>query len=163
MSRKSTGSKCLHCNQLFVPDFRNRHHQRYCAKADCRRVSKQQSQRRWLEKPANRDYFRGPDNTARVQAWRQQHPGYWKRSQKSTPPLQEVCPVQPSEVQPIPQSRDLLPLQDLCLAQPPLLVGLISSFIGSPLQEDIVGHLRHLIAKGREILGPDAQGLCAKP
>jgi hypothetical protein len=59
-------------------------------------------------------------------------------------------------VEPVPPPRHLAPLQDLCQAQEPLLVGLISSFIDSALQEDIAGHLRRLIARGREILGQHA-------
>ena len=42
----------------------------------CRRVSKAASQARWLGRPKNRDYFRGPENVARVQAWRAADPGY---------------------------------------------------------------------------------------
>ena len=51
--------KCLCCGGLFRPDPRNRRHQRYCSQPACRKASKAASQRRWLGKPDNRDYFRG--------------------------------------------------------------------------------------------------------
>ena len=58
--------KCRHCGQLFRPDPRNLRHQRYCSAKECRRASKAASQRRWLAKAENRDYFRGPEQMARV-------------------------------------------------------------------------------------------------
>ena len=50
------------------------------AKPGCRKASKADSQRRWLQKPENRDYFRGPEHVQRVQRWREAHPGYWRRA-----------------------------------------------------------------------------------
>jgi hypothetical protein len=50
--------KCIHCKQFFVPDVRQRTRQCHCAQPDCRRESKAASQRRWLGRPENRDYFR---------------------------------------------------------------------------------------------------------
>ena len=61
-----TRRKCRHCGQLFRPDPRNLRHQRYCSAKECRRASKAASQRRWLAKTENRDYFRGPEQMARV-------------------------------------------------------------------------------------------------
>ena len=61
--------KCLHCRELFRPDPRNLRHQRYCRKPECRKASKAASQGRWLAKAQNRDYFRGAENTRRVQEW----------------------------------------------------------------------------------------------
>jgi len=46
---------------------------------DCGRAGKAASQRRWLHKPKNRDYFKGPANVQRVQTWRAAHPGYSRR------------------------------------------------------------------------------------
>ena len=68
--------KCCHCNEFFLPDARHRQRQRYCAAPQCRRVSKAASQRRWLSRPENRDYFRGPDNVERVRTWRAAHPDF---------------------------------------------------------------------------------------
>ena len=71
--------KCLFCGTLFGADARNARHQKYCCAVACRKASKAASRRAWLAKPENQDYFRGPENVARVQAWRAAHPGYWRR------------------------------------------------------------------------------------
>ena len=85
--------KCLHCRELFAPDYRNRERQKYCSKPECQRASKRASQQRWFQKPENRDYFRDQENIERVRKWRPAHPGYWKRSgQKKAAPLQDPCP-----------------------------------------------------------------------
>ena len=81
--------KCLNCKQLFRPDPRNLRHQRYCTGDACRRASKTASQRRWLNKAENRDYFCGPDQLARVQHWRRQHPGYARRGTRKENALQD--------------------------------------------------------------------------
>ena len=53
--------KCLNCRRLFRPDPRTVRHQRYCSEPACRKASKVASQARWLAKPQNRNYFRGPE------------------------------------------------------------------------------------------------------
>jgi hypothetical protein len=126
--------KCLNCGALYRPDPRNLRHQRYCSQPACRRASKAASQQRWLAKGANRDYFRGPEQVARVRDWRAAHPGYWRQS---TSPLQEHSLTQVSE--PIEKTASLAgsPLQDLSHAQPLVLIGLIAHLTGAALQEDI--------------------------
>jgi hypothetical protein len=83
--------KCLSCQEFYRPDHRNLRHQRYCSKPACRKESKAQSQRRWLQRPENENYFRGPDNSRRVKHWRKRNPGYWRKKKSSAQrPLQEV-------------------------------------------------------------------------
>ncbi len=143
--------KCLCCEEIFQPDPRNRHHQRYCSKPACQRASHAASQRRWLRKPENRDYFRGPIHVARVQAWRRAHPGYGKRapSQKGLP-LQDDCRAQ--HVDSSTQSTNLA-LQEIISSQSLVLLGLIAHFTDSPLQESIVRTTRRLVELGRDVLG----------
>ena len=74
--------KCRNCKYLFVPDPRNQNRQEYCDKTECLKASKAASQKKWLTKPENKDYFTGPDNVKRVQEWRKKNPDYWKRSKK---------------------------------------------------------------------------------
>ena len=81
--------KCRHCGQLFRLDPRNLRHQRYCSAKECRRASKAASQRRWLAKAENRDYFRGPEQMARVRAWRAAHPGYARKKSSRRRALQD--------------------------------------------------------------------------
>ena len=56
-------NKCRHCRKLFIPDPRNANRQDYCFETECRKASKRASQRRWLKKPENRNYFRSPEKT----------------------------------------------------------------------------------------------------
>ena len=75
MSRQQTRRKCRCCTKFFIPDPRNQTRQHYCPQPACRQASKAASQRRWLSKAANSDYFRGADQVLRVQLWRKSHPG----------------------------------------------------------------------------------------
>lgn len=145
--------KCRNCGQLFNPDPRNRYHQKYCSGVACRRASKAASQRRWLAKPANRNYFRDPAHVARVQRWRATHPGYWRRSgAQRGDALQEHCREQPIEDKGKTVTLLDSALQDLLFSQPYVLIGLIANLTGSALPEDIARSGRHLQQLGRDIL-----------
>jgi len=147
--------QCRHCQALFDPDPRNVRHQKYCAKVECRKASKVASQRRWLNKAVNKNYFRGPENVLRVQTWRQAHPGYWRRKRSiSNEALQDDSLAQTIEL--ADESGILMTstLQDL-LANPSLiLIGLIAHITGYTLQDDIVDTGRRLVGLGGDILNP---------
>jgi hypothetical protein len=149
--------KCRHCGELFGPDPRNLRHQHYCSKPPCRKASKADSQRRWLGKAPNRDYFRGAANVQRVRTWRAAHPGYWKRSQPQTRSALQADSLR--------QSIDLKgksptltgsALQDLFGAQAFVLIGLIANLTGLAQQEDIVQTGHRLQQLGQDILS----GVC---
>jgi len=128
--------KCLHCGELYRPDPRNLRHQRYCSQPQCRKASKAASQRRWLAKAQNRDYFRGAANVERVRAWRAAHPGYWRRAgAQSTSALQEDSLAQPIETHEKSRTLTTPALQDLLYAQPVVLIGLIANLTGTALPE----------------------------
>lgn len=158
MKKKRRG-KCPHCRELFRPDPRNRHHQRYCSKAECQRASKAASQRRWLDKPANREYFRGPAHVERVRCWRAAHPEYWRRPVQAPLPLQEVISAQATESAVKTGFLAEVPLQELSTGQPLVLMGLIAHLTGAALQEDIARTTRGLRQLAEDILG----GRCASP
>ena len=163
--------KCLFCGAFFRADPRNARHQNYCSEPGCRRVSKAASRRAWLAKAENQDYFRGPENVARVQAWRAEHPGYWRRpkGQRGMPPdaplaLQDLCPLQAIEIVDDCKNEPPAALQDLLLYQPAVLIGFIAQFTGSTLQDDIARSTRRLIELGHDILAGrigDAPQTCA--
>jgi hypothetical protein len=91
----SAQQKCQHCKEFYLPDRRNLHHQRYCAEPACRRQSKAESQRRWVQKPENQNYFSGSQNSQRVKEWRKRNPGYWrKKNPPPQEPLQDLCTTQ---------------------------------------------------------------------
>ena len=145
--------KCRGCGDLFRPDPRNLRHQHYCAKSECRKASKATSQRRWLGKRDNRDYFRGAANVERVRAWRAAHPGYWRRRRVRGPTaLQEECSAQPIDLHEKSPTFAEVALQDLLCAQPLVLIGLIAHLSGTALQEDIARTGRRLQQLGQDIV-----------
>ena len=79
MKKKIRRRRCKNCDDLFKPDPRNLKRQKFCRKAECKEASKRYSQQKWLMKPKNKDHFSGSENVIRVQQWRQENPGYWKR------------------------------------------------------------------------------------
>ncbi len=149
---KSHPCQCLQCKELFVANPRNRWHQKFCTKAECRKASKTQSHRRWLSKPENQDQFRGSANVERVRQWRKAHPGYWKQTKKTSIALQDLVPAQPPEPQRVPPTSSAALLQDLVALQDPLVVGVIAHLIDSPLQDHIEQATLRLLTKGRTIL-----------
>jgi len=145
--------KCLHCNDEHRADPRNRGRQNYCLKPECRKASKAASQRRWLSRPENANYFRGPEACERVRRWRAAHPGYWrKKSAAGEGTLQEACEAQVVENETSGGHEPDFALQEAWLTQPAVIVGLISVITGHALQEDIVASLRLFLDRGRDIL-----------
>jgi hypothetical protein len=139
---------------LFTPDARNATRQRYCSKPVCRKKSKAGSQRRWLQKPENRNYFRGAEHVQRVQRWRAAHPGYWRRAQRSPVALQDslITQVAVNAANCHPTPKDAL--QDLLILQPAVMVGLIAQLTGCALQDDIARAARRMQQLGNDILYP---------
>ena len=148
--------KCCHCGCLYRPDCRNHKKQRYCAKPDCRKASKTESQRKWLQK--NPDWFRGFENVLRTQLWRKEHPGYSERRQdksalqENSDALQDLLIEKDKEKQDLKQHLETSALQDLLLAQPAVLIGLIAHLTGYALQDDIASSVACMLKLGKEIL-----------
>lgn len=168
MSRPPIRRKCRCCSKFFTPDPRTVDRQRYCSQPACRHASKRASQQHWAHKYGNGDHFRGPDEVSRVQTWRRNHPGYWR---KKTPSSQGTQPVVPQQANPAQSSRNAtrelpLALQDDSLTENPVFIGLISMFTGSTLQEDIANTTRQLLLRGCNILGgglPETTSTTAEP
>ena len=145
--------KCRCCKHLFKPDPRNLRHQRYCSETPCRKASKAQSQHLWLGKKENQDYFHGADQVARVQAWRQLHPGYWRKQTTPTrSPLQDHLLTQIIDNHKKTATLNAPPLQESLFAEPAVLVGLIAHLTGLALQEDIADTSHRLLRLGGQIL-----------
>lgn len=144
---------CLHCREKHICDPRNHGRQRYCAKPECRKASKAASQRRWTAKPENGNYFRGAENRERVREWRKANPGYWRKKRaEGKDALQETCLMQAIVEEQVASVSIPGALQDICLGQPALLVGLISIMTGNALQEDIAVSVRSFLTRGEDIL-----------
>lgn len=147
--------RCRHCKKLFLPDPRNAKHQTFCSEPACRKASKSASQLKWLQKPENSDYFRGPENLQRVQRWRKDHPGYWRPKPKiGADALQDPLSAKRAEIKTDTVQLSSNPLQDVLILQPTVLLGLIANFTGSALQDDIATTLRRLQQLGQDILNP---------
>ena len=144
--------KCYHCRELYHPDRRNLWHQKYCSKAECQQARKRKNQRRWLSKPENRNYFKGPEHTERVRAWRAAHPEYWRRETKVADALQDDYLGQDAEK--VEQSGKIATtaLQDVLASQPFVLIGLIAQITGITLQDEIASTGRRLLRLGQDIL-----------
>ena len=118
---KNRKCKCLHCKELFIADYRNRTRQKYCSKPECRQASKRASQHKWVTSAKGNDYFKGPDNVLRVQQWRKEHPGYWRKPSPDTKiPLQDSCSLQHTLNQSDRGDLTRNALQDICSLQVPL-------------------------------------------
>jgi hypothetical protein len=106
-------------------------------------VAKHASQRRWLSKPENTGYFKGPGNALRVRLWRAANPKKRTRTQRimqrlTTPRLSvalRACGV-----------------QDLNERQLALVLGVVSTLARSRVQEVIAGQLRRLMFAGYAVL-----------
>lgn len=151
--------KCRHCQELFVPDHRNRNRQKYCRKPPCRKASKAASQKRWLQKPENQDHFRGPDNVQRVRQWREEHPGYWRTNPKTTgDALQDPLIEQLIENKDNNSKFADRALQDLLTIQPAVIIGIIAQLTGYALQDDIAMAVYRMQQFGNDILNPQSEG-----
>jgi hypothetical protein len=143
--------KCLNCGLYFDPDRRVGKRQRYCSAAPCRSASKAASAQRWLLKPQNRDYFRGPIHVARVRAWRAAHPGY-ARQGLSGRALQDQCAQQELDFAGQNANDTATPLQHLLEPVSPVLAGLIAHLFQVTLQDEMAATARRLVQLGTDVL-----------
>ena len=144
--------KCKCCRRLFRPDPRNLRHQRYCSQPSCRAARKAASQARWLARPENQDYFRGPVQLSRCKDWRARHPGYWRKAPRRRTAHKDVSTAQGLGSIGKTGSFVRSPLQDVLTAQPAVLIGLIAHIVGTPLQDDIDRTIDRLLRIGQDIL-----------
>ncbi len=152
MRRHVRKRKCKNCKHYFQPDHRSGIRQKFCTKPACRKASKADSQRRWLQKPHNQDYFKGPVHVARVRRWRECHPGYWRKTPDEETALQDSLSVKSVENRTVTEHLAKDALQDVLSAQPLVLLGLIAQLTGSALQDDIAATTRRLRQLGDDIL-----------
>ena len=156
---KAGQRKCMSCGDFFIPDARNGDRQRYCCAADCRRASKAASQAAWLARPPNSEYFSGPVHVARVQAWRAAHPHYSRNRARPSRALQDLLPPQvPDSIEECanrveaPEPPAAVALQDLLIAESPLLAGLVAQLFQPALQDDMASTTRRLVQLGRDVI-----------
>lgn len=139
--------KCLNCKKFFLSDARNLRHQKYCSQKACQQVSRRASHAKWRASPNGRDYFKGSAHVMRVQAWREKRR---KDALANEAVLQDDCQSEVADRQS--DSGCAVVLQDDCLDQNPLIIGLISQVSGV-LQDHIELVVKELHSKGQMILG----------
>lgn len=153
MAQRIRKRKCLNCHNFFTPDSRNFKRQKYCSKTECRKASKAASQRHWLQKKENHNYFSDSNNVRRVQEWRKKHPGYWRRkSPEDNNALQDSLSEKSTKKQAVKKQLTTSALQDVLIGQQAVLIGLIAQFSANALQDDIVKTTRRLQQLGGDIL-----------
>ncbi|WP_146164871.1 hypothetical protein [Desulfonatronum sp. SC1] len=153
VGKRTNKSVCEFCDIEFTPSYRNGSRQRFCCKTpECRAASKAASQKAWLSKPENQEYFRGPEQVKRVLDWRRKK----KAAAMPAPePQKEVLQDDCSDNHPQKQADSPPPpprvLQDDWM-QHPVIVGMIAWLTGSALQDDIAGTVRRMHTLGSDIL-----------
>ena len=151
MSKKTF--KCLNCGEMHTQDPRSKG-QRFCHQDLCRRASHARSQRQWLSKPQNRDYFTGPVNTERARQWRKANPGYWrKRKDPQNKAQQDLIDTYLAYVEDVGCSDTRTLLQDFIKAQTAIMVGFASILTGSAQQDEIATILRSCLTRGGDVYG----------
>jgi hypothetical protein len=171
---KSTKSRlCLWCGEAFDVDRRNVLRQKYCSVPACQKASKRASQARWLSRPENADYHKGPVAAARVAEWKKANPELvaGQRARKAAV-VQDIYIVQaielkqelsifsnPAESSPEPESAVV---QDFITVQPLVVIGLIAHFFNILVQEDMVSTTRRLQQLGEDIANGRSPDGCAK-
>jgi hypothetical protein len=141
---------CAYCGREFLVDHRIGVRHRFCARPQCRRVSRRISNARWQDKPENRDYHRGPEQVERNRAWRKANPEYralQRRNRKLRAKLGRAV------------SRELAAallscgLQDLNDRQLALVLGIARRVLGPGLQDSMAASLRRLMFEGYAAIG----------
>jgi hypothetical protein len=147
--------KCVHCNERFVTDPRNRWHQEYCGRRECRQASKAASQARWRGKPENADYDQAnAKNAVRVRAWQKAHPGYWKQGRKKRAVVLRDLLIAQDAGKQKDVNQDVSPvLRDLSQVQVPLILGLIAHLGDLSYAEDIAVMANRFVARGHALMG----------
>lgn len=149
MAPRTRKHKCRKCHELFWPDPRNINKQQYCSEPDCRLASKVVAQRRWSRKKQNRNYFKGEVHVRRVQEWRKENPGYWRRDKNA---LQDHSFEKATNEQGVGAGLADVALQDLLIAQHAVVIGIIENLTGNTLQDHIVSTARNMQKLGEDIL-----------
>lgn len=143
MKKRTRQRRCKNCQNLFKPDLRHLKRQNFCDKPECKTASKKYSQQKWLEKPKNRDYFSGHENVIRVQEWRQDNPGYWKRKKPPEKPsltedaLQEMKSVKSIDSKASSMDLIQIALQDSITGKTLVLIGFDTHLNKNALQDII--------------------------
>ena len=116
---------CHHCQDPFIPNRYNHHHQLYCNKVECRRISKLEKQRKWRRKKRDNPKFRAVE-VKRVQEWRK------KNRSRSQARDRKKSLSSHGKTSSVSDSGNPLWLRDLLHRQSIILTGIASQLLADP-------------------------------
>lgn len=88
ISKRRRKRVCLYCDEKFVPNRFNHHHQKYCGKPECQQASHRASNKRHYRKKRSDSDFRSKE-VERVNKWRRENPDY-KLKKKNGKKMEKV-------------------------------------------------------------------------
>ncbi|MEN9404073.1 MAG: hypothetical protein RL091_2776 [Verrucomicrobiota bacterium] len=141
---RANHGKCAHCGRKFPVNPRLGKRHRYCGYAECRRVAKAGSQQRWLNRPENSGYFKGPGNAMRVRLWRAANP-----KRKGSNPQRVAQRFMTPRLS---TALKACGVQDLNERQLALMLGMVSTLARTSVQEAIARKIRQLMFAGYAVL-----------
>jgi hypothetical protein len=142
MRKTGNHRRCPHCRTWFIPSRYNKHSQKYCnGSAECRRESHRVSSRKNYGKVRGDEPFRR-SAVFRVQKWRRENPGYWKREKKSSEKINALHDFAQGENFP-----GYNALRDIVIFQQACVQGLVS-FVTGALHDNIGTKMNAFYDKG---------------
>jgi hypothetical protein len=109
----------------------------------------------WLDRPENRDYYRGVQNAERVRAWRGiKTPVNFRKPKKITAQVgvQNSIILDDAIRQRLIRTLPRLSVQDVIIPENVLLLGFIAEITGDTVQNLIAKTLPRLFSRGRHAL-----------
>lgn len=144
---------CRICSNPFIANKYAGNRQTVCSDAACRKTAKKLAQADWCAR--NPGYFRGPENSCRVQQWRRENPD-WRQRQAAGRSARAAKSSAQTESCNTPGAQPGR-LQDSVLdSQSVLLVGLASVVSGSVLQDEVQSFFQECLRRGGDLLRPNA-------
>ncbi len=137
-----------YCGRPFVVNPRLGKRHRFCSRQACARASRRAAQQKWIKRSAGMDHFCGWGNVARVQAWREAHPYYWKRTRRH----RGVPSGKFRLTRKLAAVLRCAALQDTIVTRLALEIGMISRLSGVALQDAIAMEIRATMLRGYAIL-----------
>lgn len=146
--RPKSKRPCAHCGEQFVVNPRLGKRHRFCSRSACAQASRRAAQQKWLKKNGGNSYFAGKKSVEKVRAWRERHPGYWKRTNRH----QGRQPGAFRLTRKLKAALRNVALQDVIDTRLALEIGIISRLSGVALQDAIAREIRATMLRGNAIL-----------
>lgn len=144
---------CRICSKPFLANKYSGNRQAVCGDAGCKKAARKLCQADWCAR--NPDYFRGPENTCRMQQWRRENPD-WRQRQAAVRSARAAKSSSQTESCNTPRPRPGRLQDSVSDPQGLLLVGLASVVSGSVLQDEVQSFFQECLRRGGDLLRPNA-------